>query len=224
MAHRTFGDRELSPNQEFRRAELIDAACRLLRTRRVAACTVRAVADEAGISKGAVNYYFKDVSELIDLGFLRLAHNFYDHVREQASRADDPVEALWRTVVMYVTPWGLHSGMGLLWAEYYLDGVRSKRLDGVLESQQAMVGLFTEALAKVSAAVEVHGPALTRHVTGAILSEPHVRISTDDFVAEVSRLIEVAPPTTTEFGCDAPDCPFHSGTQSPSGNDAGAEE
>jgi AcrR family transcriptional regulator len=222
MAQRTFGDRELSPNQEFRRGELVEAACRLLRTGGVSACTVRAVADEAGISKGAVNYYFKDVSELIDLGFLRLAHNFYDHVREQAARADDPVEALWRTVVMYVTPWGLHSGMGLLWTEYYLDGVRNKRLDGVLESQQAMVGLFTEALAKVSAAVEVHGEALTRHVTGAILSEPHVRTDTTELIADLSRLIEVPPPSTSRFGCDAPDCPYHSGTQNPSRNDAGA--
>lgn len=211
MSVRTFGDRELSPNQEFRRSEIVDAAVRLLRAGGVAACTVRAIADEAGISKSAVTYYFKDVSELVDLGFLRLAHAYYDHIRDQAGRADDPVDALWRAVVLYVTPWGLHSGMGLLWMEYYVDGVRHKRSDGVAASYQAMTDLFGEMLGKVSEAARGHAAALARHVTGTVLGTPQSAIDPGELVAEIARLVDVRPPATLPIGCGESDCPYHSG-------------
>ncbi|MGQ0482445.1 MAG: TetR/AcrR family transcriptional regulator [Pseudonocardia sp.] len=211
MAARTFGDRELSPNQEFRRSEIVEATTRLLRTKGLGACTVRAIADEAGISKGAVNYYFKDASELVDLGFLRLAHGYYDHIREQASRAADPVDALWRTVMLYVTPWGMHSGMGLLWMEYYVQSIRNKRLDGVVASSQAMEELFGEALAKVSEPARAYAGSLTRHVAGAILSEPQASVDPSELIAELSRLVEIAPPATIWIGCDEADCPYHTG-------------
>ncbi len=210
MAPRTYGDRALSPNQEFRRAEIVDAACRLLRTRGVAACTVRAVAAEAGTSNGVIHYYFSDAQELVDLGFLRLAEDYYDHIRGQAARIPDAVDALWHTVVAYVTPWGVHTSMALLWCEYYVAGIRSKRLDGVVAAQRAMLDLFAEALGRVSPESARHAAALTRHVTGTVLSQPQVPVDPADLVAEIARLIEIPAPDTTDLGCHEDGCPFHS--------------
>ncbi|MQA17155.1 MAG: TetR family transcriptional regulator [Pseudonocardiaceae bacterium] len=210
MAPRTYGDRTLSPNQEFRRTEILDATTRLLRTRGVAACTVRAIAKEAGTSNGVIHYYFTDAQELTDLGFLRLAQDYYEHIRGQAAQIPDPVEALWHTVVTYVTPWGVHTSMPLLWCEYYVAAMRTKRPDGVVATQQAMTDLFAYALERVSPTLVRHAAALTRHVTGAVLSQPQVPVDLGDLVGEIARIIEVPAPDTTDFSCREDDCSFHS--------------
>lgn len=209
MARRTFGDHELSPNHEFRRAEIVAATCRLMRTRGVGACSVRGIAEEATVSKGTVNYYFHDVAELVDLSFLRLTQNFCEHVRDQSSRATGPTEAFWRTVVLYVTPWALHPGIGLLWAEYYLDRVRGRRFEGVLAAQGTMVRLFADSLATVGAGAEEEAWALTRHVTGAVLSQPEAGLAIGEFVAEIARLLDLPCAAQCDWQCDQDRCPYH---------------
>lgn len=209
MATRTYGGRDLSPNQAFRREEIINATCRLLRTTGVAGCTARTIAEAAGVSKGVIHYYFTDVQELVDLAFVRLAERYYDHLREQAAGIPDPVESLWHTVVGYVEPWGVHTSMALLWCEYYVTSMRNKRLDGVVRVQRAMIDLFAEALARVSPSSAGHAGALTRHVTGAVLSQPQVPVDLQDLVAEIARLIAVRAPETIVFHCPDDSCPFH---------------
>ncbi|WP_214367701.1 TetR/AcrR family transcriptional regulator [Pseudonocardia sp. H11422] len=213
MATRTYGDRALSPNQEFRRAEIVAATCRLLRTQGVTACTVRTIADEAGVSKGVIHYYFADVAELVELGFAQLARTYYAHIAEQAAAIDDPVRALWQAIVSYVTPWDAHSSMALLWCEYYVASLRAGRADGVTATQRAMLDLFTGLLARVGPDATRQAGALTRHVTGTVLSQTQLPVDVPELLAEISRLIAIPAPATTDAGCDDPDCPFHAGVR-----------
>ncbi|MHA6796940.1 TetR/AcrR family transcriptional regulator [Pseudonocardia bannensis] len=209
MASRTYGDRTLSPNQEFRRAEITEATCRLLRTRGVAACTVRTIADEAGVSKGVIHYYFADVHELVELGFAQLAATYYAHIGGQAASIADPVQALWHAIVSYVAPWDAHSSMALLWCEYYVASLRAGRLGGVVAMQQAMQDLFAAVLARVSPDVVRHAGALTRHVTGTVLTQTQMPVDVPELVSEISRLTGVPAPVSVDAGCDDPHCAFH---------------
>ncbi|NMH98773.1 TetR/AcrR family transcriptional regulator [Pseudonocardia acidicola] len=214
MPSRSYGDRLLSPNQEFRRGEIVEAACRLLRTQGVAACTVRTIADEAGVSKGVIHYYFADVHELVELGFAQLARSFYAHIDEHAAAIADPVQALWDAIVSYVTPWDAHASMAGLWCEYYVASLRAGRLDGVVAMQRAMHDLFAGALARVAPDAVRHAGALTRHVTGTVLTQTQMPVDVPELLAEISRMIGVPAPATVGAGCDDPGCVFHSARRS----------
>lgn len=209
MPQRRYGGRAVSPNQEFRRSEILAAASELLRTGGVGGCTVRGVAERAGVSNGVIHYYFADTDELVDLAFARLAEEFYAHVRALAEAVDSPEQALWHMVVAYVTPWDAHSSMTLLWCEYYAASVRAGRLDGVRAAQAAMRELFAGGLARISAAARRHAAALTRHVTGAVLSQPQMPVEPADLVAEIARIVSLPPPAALGPACPAQDCRFH---------------
>lgn len=214
MAQRSYGGRAVSPNQEFRRAEILAAASELLRTDGVRGCTVRGVAERAGVSKGVIHYYFADAHELVDLAFARLAGDYYAHIRAQAEAIPSAEQALWHMVVSYVTPWDAHSSMTLLWCEYYVASVRAGRLDGVSATQAAMQDLFAGALARVAPDARRHAGAVTRHVTGAVLSQPQMPVEPADLVAEVARMVGLAPPAPVRAACPDPGCRFH---RAPSG-------
>jgi AcrR family transcriptional regulator len=82
---------EWSPNQQAARARIARAAAALIMREGIGACTVRAVADEAGTTKSTVHYYVHDANELVDLGvesFLRLL------ATETRARMDDEPDAV----------------------------------------------------------------------------------------------------------------------------------
>lgn len=211
MAQRTYGDRAVSPNQEFRREEILEAAVELLRSHGVAACTVRGIADRAGVSKGVIHYYFADAQELVELAFARLSNAYYAHVRELAEAVGDPEQALWRAVTAYVAPWNVHSSMSLLWCEYYVAEARAGRLDGVVAAQRAMRELFAGLLAGISPQARRHASALTRHLTGAVLTQQQMPVELADLLAEAARLVGLPEPGVAEAGCADSRCRFHGG-------------
>jgi AcrR family transcriptional regulator len=209
VAHRTYGDHAVSPNHEFRRGQILDVAGDLLRVHGVAACTVRAIAERAGVSKGVVHYYFTDAQELVDLAFARVAGEYYDHIAALAATVADPVEALWHAVASYVMPWDAHSSMTLLWCEYYVAGVRAGRLSGVTATHLAMQDLFAGVLARISPEQERRAAAVTRHVTGAVLTQPQMPVDPVDLVGEIAGLVGMPAPATIDPACPDPHCRFH---------------
>lgn len=224
MTSRTYGDRAVSPNQEFRRAEIVEAAVEVMRTAGVAGCTVRSVAERAGVSKGVVHYYFADAQELVELAFAGLARSYYAHVRAGAAALADPVAAMWHALVSYVTPWDTHSSMTLLWCEYYVAGVRAGRFAGVVAMQREMRALFADLLARVAPELATHADALTRYVTGAVLSQPQLPVDPADLVAEAARLIGLPAPAGPVAGCAEPGCRFHCPRRASTGRPSAAAE
>lgn len=59
-----------TPNQQAARARIATGAATVVARAGIAGCTVRAVADEAAMTKSTVHYYLRDADELVDLGVL----------------------------------------------------------------------------------------------------------------------------------------------------------
>ncbi|MBI5087313.1 MAG: TetR/AcrR family transcriptional regulator [Actinobacteria bacterium] len=83
----------LTKGQE-RLAEVLAAAERLLRDSGPEGFTLRAVADEVGISLGNLQYYFPTRAELLDAVFQRYVQTFRDDIFRILPRHDDPRERL----------------------------------------------------------------------------------------------------------------------------------
>lgn len=201
MARRTCAECAVSPNQEFRRSEIIEAAADLLRTRGVASCPERGSAKRAGVSKGVVHCSSPTRRSSRSTWWRGPTSS----IREQASVIADPEQALWRAIVAYLM-WYAHSSMTLVWCEYHVASMRAGRFDGVVAIQAGMLDLFAGALARVSPGAERHAPAITRHLTGAVLSQPQMPVDPAELVAEPARLIDLAPPAMVAAPCP---CRFH---------------
>ncbi|CUU55906.1 regulatory protein, tetR family [Parafrankia irregularis] len=78
-----------SPNQQAARVRIAQAAARLVARSGIAACTTRAVAEEAGLTKSTVHYYVDNAGELVDLAVLTFLRQFADHVRQHMEVAAD---------------------------------------------------------------------------------------------------------------------------------------
>jgi AcrR family transcriptional regulator len=127
-----------------RRAQLIDAALRVAAQAGVEAVTVRAVAQEAGVSLGTVHYCFQDKDELLDaMGHsiaVRASEQISDAVRQGAEAGLD-----FRTLVH-------------LCADALLEGLKRWRSTRLLLLEIAITGarnpaLHPTALAHVEASV-----------------------------------------------------------------------
>jgi TetR/AcrR family transcriptional repressor of bet genes len=79
-------------DHEERRAELRDAVWRLASRDGLEAVTVRAVADEAGCSTGALVHYFADKEDLLLFAFRTVADRVMRRVAAAEERTTDPLE------------------------------------------------------------------------------------------------------------------------------------
>jgi TetR/AcrR family transcriptional repressor of bet genes len=79
-------------DHEQRRAELRDAVWRLASRDGLEAVTVRAVAEEAGCSTGALVHYFSDKEELLLFAFRTVADRVMRRVAATEARTTDPLE------------------------------------------------------------------------------------------------------------------------------------
>jgi AcrR family transcriptional regulator len=79
-------------DHEERRAELREAVWRLASREGLEAVTVRAVAEEAGCSTGALVHYFADKEELLLFAFRAVADRVMRRVAAAEERTTDPLE------------------------------------------------------------------------------------------------------------------------------------
>ncbi|ADP81147.1 TetR/AcrR family transcriptional regulator [Pseudofrankia inefficax] len=93
-----------SPNQEAMRTRVAQAAARLVARAGIAGCTIRAVADEAGLTKSTVHYYVDNAGELVDLAVLTFLQQFAEQVRARMDAAPDGREALGVLVRTFLPP------------------------------------------------------------------------------------------------------------------------
>lgn len=196
-----------TPNQEFRRREVIVAASRVLRKQGVGACTVRAVAAEVGMSKSALHYYVADAEELVDLGFEWLQLSFLEHIEELAA-GRDPVDAFWIKVMGTASPWGEHFTMSLLLAEYYVKLGRSSGSDRAFRPFRRMVDFWQTALGAVAPELAPQAIGMTRYLTGLSIVQESA-LDYDQLLDDISRLTSIPRPAHVELRCQRANCPFH---------------
>ncbi len=73
---------------------MLAAALRVFRARGVHGASMRAIADEAGITEAAIYRHFASKSELLTTLFLRCADELYTHLFAAQEGISDPVERL----------------------------------------------------------------------------------------------------------------------------------
>jgi DNA-binding transcriptional regulator YbjK len=85
---------EISPNQDHKRRQIIDAARAVLARDGLAGCTARAVAEASPLTKSAINYYFSSLDEIIDLAMAAHVEAMLTALRAVAARHADPYRRL----------------------------------------------------------------------------------------------------------------------------------
>jgi AcrR family transcriptional regulator len=92
----------MAESKAAKREQLVAAAAAVLRAEGVAGCTVRSIAEQSGLSKSAIHYYFEEVDDLVDLAWDRLMGQLVVRMAEAAANAPGPTQALWAAVDVYV--------------------------------------------------------------------------------------------------------------------------
>lgn len=184
-----------SPNQRAKREALITAAIGVLRTRGLAGCTSRAIADASGLAKSALHYYFRDTEEIVDIAFQRLMSQYIERIRAAADDAPDPHAALWAATSTY-----LHLGstqhsdqLPMLWFEVQLAASRC----GDTAALSRLTAQTTELLAAIVAATGVRAPAATARVllaslVGILVRDALEPIDLDEALRECLQVLGLA--------------------------------
>ncbi|GAA4827733.1 TetR/AcrR family transcriptional regulator [Saccharopolyspora rosea] len=84
--------------QDARRASIIAAAGRAIRTRGLAGLRIRDIAEEAGLSAGSVLYYYPETADLLIEVHRTTVNDFYQSRLDRTSSAADPQQRLVATV------------------------------------------------------------------------------------------------------------------------------
>lgn len=159
-----------SPNQLAKRDAIVAAAVAVLVRDGVHGCTVRSIAGQAGMSKGTVHYYFRDVDEIVDAAMLRATRAWIAWFSggstpdealgpvsggaagqaAPASRPEPggtPVETLWRSLDACLEPFA-HGDRALmpLWLEYWAARTRSENVAPLGEMHSLLLGYVADLL------------------------------------------------------------------------------
>jgi DNA-binding transcriptional regulator YbjK len=173
-----------------RRAVLISAAAEVLRTRGVAGCTARAVAELSGLSKSSIHYYFEEIDQLIDLAYERLMGQFVDAMEKAAAGRLDPFEGLWAAAEVYLVLGTTRPGrIPMMAFDYLVASSRRGKSDALIQVNERITNLLHELVA----ATDVRDASLRADVLVSALVGSVVRaeISPRDPDATLARISEV---------------------------------
>ena len=142
----------ISPNQDSKRQQIIEAARVVLARDGLAGCTARAVADASPLTKSAINYYFASMDEIIDLAVAAHVEAMLAALRAVAARERDPYQRLHAVLRAYLDTFADQPHAAYLWFEYWIAAARR----GATVPAEAMLAavreLLTELLAGLPAA------------------------------------------------------------------------
>jgi AcrR family transcriptional regulator len=141
--------RRLSPNQQAKQEQIIEAAKEVLARDGLAACTARAVADASPLTKSAIHYYFDDMDEIIDGAMARHMSGCLDRVRQAADQHERPVDRFWAATRTYLEIFAEQPKAALLWFSYWVDVGQKARLEPIDRMHQMMIGVLRDLLADI---------------------------------------------------------------------------
>ncbi len=114
----------ISPNQDSKRRQIIEAAREVLARDGLAGCTARAVADASPLTKSAINYYFASMDEIIDLAVAAHVEAMLVALRQVAEHHRDPYRRLHAVVQAYLDTFADQPHAAYLWFEYWIAASR----------------------------------------------------------------------------------------------------
>jgi len=171
------GEAGLSPNQRAKRDEIVAAAVAVLLEGGIHACTVRAIAARAGVSKSAVHYYFDDVDGIVDQAMLKATQGWIAWLQAGGADAtqgvDSALRRFWLTVSACLAPFAAGDRSLLpLWLEYWAVRARQGRLSELRLLQDLLTG-YVEELLRLAGISDASGRALgvTAYLFGISMCE-----------------------------------------------------
>lgn len=176
--------RRWTPNQQAARSRIASAAADLVARSGLAACTIRAVAEEAGLPKSTVHYYVDDANELVDLAVLTYLRRFAEHATARMDAEPDGPSALRVLVRTFLAspadPATVHSMM--LWTAYTAHAWPRGARAEVLTCSETVRVLFEAALdrcgvpdaAERARAVHIYLIGAVQHSIAQALSDAEV--------------------------------------------------
>lgn len=207
-----------SPNHLAKRDEIVSAAVEVLLRDGVHRCTVRAIAAAAGVSKGAVHYYFRDVDEIVDMAMAQATRGWIAWLRSAADSGGDTddhtdtpsghaaANRFWRVVAASVQPFARGDRTLMpLWLDYWSTCTRAGRTEPVGTVHELLTTYVTELLtdAGVSDAPD-RSSAVTCYLFGVGIQEPMRSVNFASVVRHVSELGGVQPPAGWLDGAGQP--------------------
>ncbi|MCL4422458.1 MAG: TetR/AcrR family transcriptional regulator [Actinobacteria bacterium] len=190
----------MSPNQQAKRDEIVDAAVEVLLHEGVHGCTVRSIAATAGVSKGAVHYYFSDVEDIIDQAMLKAARIWIQWLGAGGSSGlkepASPIQLFWHAMSICLAPFA-HGDRSLmpLWLEYWAMRSRANRIEPLQVLQELMISYVTELMeaAGVADAPE-RAIGVTAYLFGVSMQESILSVPKQTVMGQIAALCGLDPP------------------------------
>jgi AcrR family transcriptional regulator len=201
----------ISPNQDSKRRQIIEAAREVLARDGLAGCTARAVADASPLTKSAINYYFASMDEIIDLAVAAHVEAMLVALRQVAGQHSDPYRRLHAVVQAYLDTFADQPHAAYLWFEYWIAASRRQAPAPVAAMLDAVRDLLAELLSELPAplpdATGRPGPdpvqaanVLLSWLLGSIVQQQVQPLAPATLAAEIDRLLSISAPRQSSYG------------------------
>jgi AcrR family transcriptional regulator len=153
--------------KEEKLEHLLDMAYRCLSRHGFGSTTMERMAEEAGVSKGTLTYYFKNKEDITCKVASHVANKFHSGVRQALEGLNDPRERLIRAIELFWTGYigqpELITGYYDMWAESFFHPALKEEVIAIVTDFRR---IFLDELVRLSAAA---GPDDERILSDAIL-------------------------------------------------------
>ena len=190
----------ISPNQDSKRRQIIEAAREVLARDGLAGCTARAVADASPLTKSAINYYFASMDEIIDLAVAAHVEAMLVALRQLTRQHRDSYRRLHAVVQAYLDTFADQPHAAYLWFEYWIAASRRQAPAPVAAMLDAVRDLLSELLTQLPDTTGRPGPdpgpaanALLSWLLGSIVQQQVHPLAPAILAAEIDRLCRLAP-------------------------------
>ena len=201
----------ISPNQDSKRRQIIEAARQVLARDGLAGCTARAVAEASPLTKSAINYYFASMDEIIDLAVAAHVEAMLAALRRVAGQHRDPYRRLHAVVQAYLDTFADQPHAAYLWFEYWIAASRRQApapvaamLDAVRDLLAELLGdLLTqrpEATGRPGPDLAQAANALLSWLLGSIVQQQVHPLAPATLAAEIDRLLSISAPRQSSYG------------------------
>lgn len=189
-----------TPNQLAARRRIIEAAADVISRDGLGACTLRNVAEESGLKKSTVHYYFDDADELLDLSVIEVFDRQARTVGKIIAGLPDGPEALAFLVRLFMgraaTPPPFRDAT--LWPEYTAHAWKRGARDHIHRGLEVTRVLFETALDKAGLspdAAAARSASVHDHLLGAMVRNVAQPIPQEEIARAVSAVsgVELDP-------------------------------
>ena len=214
-------------NQARRREQLVSAASELVARRGLSGVRLRDVADAAGVTSGAVLYYYENLAELFAAAYAHAIERFCEHRERATATITDPWQRLLTAVRLGIPAGPDDEEVRLLYElepVAFRDPACAALMTAYIERQVAMYATILELGAATGAFTLAHDPrTLARNIVSMEDGQGLYVLTGHDTPAQVERRILAYVSAATGQARDAPTPPSrtrsrHSGIgQAPDG-------